>query len=167
MLETNGVLERDITIDRLVFPEGTPVDFRYGFDFWRVGYHYNFFGDQPGMELSLFSRDVIAMATAVAASPAPKLLLPLTQENVTVVGGSSGPLPHLVAELVEAFPGAIRSVGGLCRSMRLKGRALIVTLGRLPARGSGPTARRAQPVRCPARQRARRRRRGSRPAGQG
>ncbi|RPI97354.1 MAG: NAD(P)-dependent glycerol-1-phosphate dehydrogenase, partial [Chloroflexi bacterium] len=28
---------------------------------------------------------------------------------------------------VIAGPGAIRSVGGLCRSMRLKGRALIVT----------------------------------------
>ena len=50
---TSAVLARDLTIDGLVFPEGTPVDFRYGFDFWRLGYHYNFFGDQPGMELSL------------------------------------------------------------------------------------------------------------------
>jgi hypothetical protein len=52
-LRTNAVFERDITIDSLVFPEGTPVDVRYGFDFWRLGYHYNFFADEPGMELSL------------------------------------------------------------------------------------------------------------------
>jgi hypothetical protein len=41
------------------------------------------------------------MACAVASSPAPKLLLPLTQENVVVVGTSNNPLPHLVDELVE------------------------------------------------------------------
>jgi hypothetical protein len=42
-----------------------------------------------------------AMATAVAASPAYKVLLPLNQEGATVVGSSSAPLPHLVDELVE------------------------------------------------------------------
>ncbi len=42
-----------------------------------------------------------AMAAAVAASPASKLLLPLTQENVIVVGVASNPLPHLVDELVD------------------------------------------------------------------
>jgi len=41
------------------------------------------------------------MAAAVAASAAPKLLLPLSQENVIVVGTSSMPLPHLVDELVD------------------------------------------------------------------
>jgi hypothetical protein len=41
------------------------------------------------------------MAAAVAASPACKLLLPLMQENVFVVGASSLPLPHLVDELVD------------------------------------------------------------------
>jgi hypothetical protein len=41
------------------------------------------------------------MAQAVAASSAPKLLLPLTQENVTVIGTCDDPLPHLVDELVE------------------------------------------------------------------
>ena len=41
-----------------------------------------------------------AMAEAVAASPAPKLLLPLTQENVVVIGTSSLPLPKLVDELI-------------------------------------------------------------------
>jgi hypothetical protein len=42
------------------------------------------------------------MAAAVASSQAPKLLLPLTQENVVVVGASTNPLPHLVDELVNA-----------------------------------------------------------------
>ena len=42
-----------------------------------------------------------AMAEAVAASPAPKLLLPLSQENVAVVGSLPLPLPKLVDELIE------------------------------------------------------------------
>ncbi len=42
-----------------------------------------------------------AMAGAIAASPAPKFLLPLCQENITVVGVSRDPLPHLVEELVD------------------------------------------------------------------
>jgi hypothetical protein len=42
-----------------------------------------------------------AIAGAVAASPAPKFLLPLSQENTTIVGSSRDPLPHLVEELVE------------------------------------------------------------------
>jgi hypothetical protein len=41
------------------------------------------------------------MAEAIAASPAPKFLLPLSQENIAVVGASKDPLPHLVEELVE------------------------------------------------------------------
>ena len=41
------------------------------------------------------------MAAAVASSPAVKLLLPLTQENVEVIGVSAEPLPHLVDHLVE------------------------------------------------------------------
>jgi hypothetical protein len=42
-----------------------------------------------------------AMAEAVAASPAPKLLLPLSQENVAVIGASTLPLPKLVDELIS------------------------------------------------------------------
>ena len=41
-----------------------------------------------------------AMAEAVVACPAPKVLLPLTQENVTIVGASKSPLPHLVEDLI-------------------------------------------------------------------
>lgn len=41
------------------------------------------------------------IAAAVAESHASKLLLPLTQENVSVVGVSDDPLPHLVDQLVQ------------------------------------------------------------------
>lgn len=42
-----------------------------------------------------------AIATAVAGSPARKILLPLSQDNVHFVGIVDSPLPHLVEELVE------------------------------------------------------------------
>lgn len=41
------------------------------------------------------------MAEAVADSPACKFLLPLTQENIEVVGISPFPLPHLIDILIE------------------------------------------------------------------
>jgi Domain of unknown function (DUF3842) len=40
------------------------------------------------------------MAEAVSSSPAKKLLLPLTQENVEIVGMTSEPLPHLIETLI-------------------------------------------------------------------
>lgn len=42
-----------------------------------------------------------AIAAAVAGSPARKVLLPLSQDNVHFVGIVDSPLPHLVEELVE------------------------------------------------------------------
>ena len=41
------------------------------------------------------------IAEAVAGSPAQKLLIPLTQENVEIVGLHSTPLPHLIEALIE------------------------------------------------------------------
>jgi len=41
------------------------------------------------------------MAAAVAGSSAYKFLLPLSQENVQIIGISSLPLPHLIEELIE------------------------------------------------------------------
>ncbi len=41
------------------------------------------------------------MAEAVMSSPAPKILLPLSQEAVFLVGVSVEPLPHLVQQLVH------------------------------------------------------------------
>ncbi|MFH0810398.1 MAG: DUF3842 family protein [Pseudomonadota bacterium] len=40
------------------------------------------------------------MAEAVACSPARKILLPLTQERVELVGLTAQPLPHLVEEII-------------------------------------------------------------------
>lgn len=40
------------------------------------------------------------MAEAVSASPAIKLILPISQENVDLIGVSDEPLPHLVEALV-------------------------------------------------------------------
>jgi hypothetical protein len=37
----------------------------------------------------------------VAGSPAAKFLLPLTQENVTIVGVARLPMPHLIEELID------------------------------------------------------------------
>ena len=50
---------------------------------------------------SMMGEMTAGMAAAVGSSPAPKLLLPLTQENVEVIGVLSEPLPHLVDFLVE------------------------------------------------------------------
>ena len=41
------------------------------------------------------------MAEAIASAPAPKLLLPLTQENVEIAGLAPEPLPHLVEKIVS------------------------------------------------------------------
>ena len=41
------------------------------------------------------------MAEAISSSPALKILLPLTQERVMVLGVRREPLPHYVEELVE------------------------------------------------------------------
>lgn len=41
------------------------------------------------------------MAEAVTSSPAGKILLPLSQERITLVGLSNEPLPHLVEAIVK------------------------------------------------------------------
>lgn len=42
------------------------------------------------------------MAEAISGCPAKKVLLPLSQDNVEVVGVHKAPLPHLVDELIES-----------------------------------------------------------------
>jgi hypothetical protein len=42
-----------------------------------------------------------AIAAAVAGCPAKKLLLPLTQENIEIIGVALTPLPQLVDALLE------------------------------------------------------------------
>lgn len=41
------------------------------------------------------------IAEAVASSPARKLLIPLSQENIEIVGTPSVPLPHLIESLIQ------------------------------------------------------------------
>jgi len=41
------------------------------------------------------------MASAVSSSRAVKILIPLTQERIRVVGVSGDPLPHLVNQVIE------------------------------------------------------------------
>jgi hypothetical protein len=41
------------------------------------------------------------MAAAITSSPAPKILLPLTQESVILVGTVLEPLPHMVKRIVN------------------------------------------------------------------
>jgi hypothetical protein len=50
------------------------------------------------------------MAEAVASSPAPKFLLPLSQENVAIIGVSKELLPHLVHEAVEKIKEVMKDV---------------------------------------------------------
>ncbi len=51
-----------------------------------------------------------AMAEAVSSSPARKILVPLSQENVDIIGITREPLPHLVEELIENLKEAIKNV---------------------------------------------------------
>ncbi len=41
-VRTEALLERDVVIDEQIFPAGTPMDFKYGFDFYRLSYQYDF-----------------------------------------------------------------------------------------------------------------------------
>ena len=43
------------------------------------------------------------MASAVSSSGSRKILIPLTQENVSIMGISSEPLPHIVEQVVKAI----------------------------------------------------------------
>ncbi len=43
------------------------------------------------------------ISEAVSESPAKKILLPLSQENVAIIGVSSSPLPHLIEEMITGY----------------------------------------------------------------
>ncbi|KPK63844.1 hypothetical protein AMJ83_05185 [candidate division WOR_3 bacterium SM23_42] len=51
-IQTEALLRRDVVIDDLIFPENTAVKLRYGFDFWRLSYLYDFW-KQKDRELSI------------------------------------------------------------------------------------------------------------------
>jgi hypothetical protein len=51
--ETQVLLNRRIVIDELTFPKDTPLNLRYGFDFYRLSYTYNLLPEFSKHELSL------------------------------------------------------------------------------------------------------------------
>lgn len=51
------------------------------------------------------------MAEAVANSPAKKMLIPLTQENIEIIGLPPTPLPHLIETLLQEH---LRNYKGKC-----------------------------------------------------
>ena len=53
------------------------------------------------MAHAMMGEVTLKIAEAVASSPAKKLLIPLSQENVEIVGISSVPLPHLIEALIQ------------------------------------------------------------------
>ena len=53
------------------------------------------------MANSMMGEVTAPMASAVTSSPAKKILIPLTQEKVRIVGVSSEPLPHLVNQVAQ------------------------------------------------------------------
>lgn len=64
------------------------------------------------------------IAEAVAGSPAKKLLIPLSQENVEIVGIGSTPLPHLIEALIlenlKDFLDGVQAGGRLARVGEVK-----------------------------------------------
>jgi hypothetical protein len=50
---------------------------------------------------SMMGEVTLPMAEAVVLSPAPKILIPLHQEKVLIVGVSREPLPHLVDSVIN------------------------------------------------------------------
>ncbi len=59
---------------------------------------------------SMMGEVTTRMAEAVVGSKAVKFLLPLTQENVTIVGASKEPLPHLVEQMIREVKEVIFNV---------------------------------------------------------
>jgi len=53
------------------------------------------------MANSMMGEVTPAMAAAIASSPAKKILIPLSQENIEIAGLTPQPLPHLIEELVQ------------------------------------------------------------------
>jgi hypothetical protein len=52
-LETRETLREDLTVDDVTFAAGTPIDLRYGFDYYRVSYLYDLVRSRCGHRLSL------------------------------------------------------------------------------------------------------------------
>lgn len=61
-VRTNVILQNDLTVNTETFTAGTPMDLRYGFDFYRLSYLYDFWKSpdrELGVGLSLQLRDAV------------------------------------------------------------------------------------------------------------
>jgi len=57
------------------------------------------------MANSMMGEVTSGMSKAISSSNALKILIPLTQERVEIVGGSGEPLPHLIDQAIEIIKG--------------------------------------------------------------
>jgi hypothetical protein len=57
------------------------------------------------MANSMMGEVSVAMSQAISSSKALKILIPLTQERVQIVGASDEPLPHLIDQAIEIIRG--------------------------------------------------------------
>ena len=81
-LKSSATLDRDLQVDRTLFPSGTPMAFKYDFGFYRFGYMYDVLKD-PDQELGFGLALQIRNATIDFASRDGELLA--TNRNIGVV----------------------------------------------------------------------------------
>ncbi len=62
------------------------------------------------MANSMMGEVTPGMTVAVSSSEAKKILIPLTQEQVSIVGVSGEPLPHLVGQIIEMIEETYKDV---------------------------------------------------------
>jgi len=74
VLESQSLIQRDLTLDGVTFPAGTAVDFRYGFSFWRGSYLRDLVEDPDG-EFSIGASLQIRNATIEFEDRASGLLI--------------------------------------------------------------------------------------------
>ena len=60
------------------------------------------------MANSMMGEVTSGMSQAISSSNALKILIPLTQERVEIVGASGEPLPHLIEQVIEIIKGEKR-----------------------------------------------------------
>ncbi len=92
-IKTKALLERDIIVDDLTFPEDTPIELRYGFTFYRLSYLYDLW-KQENKELGLGISLQLRNATIDFASSDGKLFR---------TNGNVGPVPIFKFRLKYPF----------------------------------------------------------------
>lgn len=97
-LQTRETLREDLVVDDVVFPAETPVDFRYGFDFYRASYLYDLWSHSPDDELSVGGG--LQIRNAIIDFTSADGLLRKSNRDV-------GPVPLFKARLRKAVGGGL------------------------------------------------------------